>query len=77
MPLAERPWGRIIWPFVVAGIGIAAGFALSVGLSSYFVFLAVSAVTAAIAIMGLGIVTGSAGMMNAAWRARYESERDA
>lgn len=63
MPLAERPWGRIIWPFVVAGIGIAAGFALSVGLSSYFVFLAVSAVTAAIAIMGLGIVTGSAGMI--------------
>ncbi|MBN9178659.1 MAG: branched-chain amino acid ABC transporter ATP-binding protein/permease [Microbacterium sp.] len=63
MPLADRPWFRLTWPLAVAAVGIAVGFALSVGLDSYFVFLAVSAVTAAIAILGLGVVTGSAGMI--------------
>lgn len=63
MRLADRPWARNGWPFVVAVVGILVGYLLSVGLSGYFVFLAVSAVTAAIAILGLGIVTGSAGMI--------------
>lgn len=54
---------RFLWPLAVAVVGVLAGYLLSVGLSGYFVFLAVSAVTAAIAILGLGIVTGSAGMI--------------
>ncbi|GAA2463725.1 ABC transporter permease subunit [Agromyces soli] len=54
---------RLAWPLGVAVAGVVAGYLLSVGLSGYFVFLAVSAVTAAIAILGLGIVTGSAGMI--------------
>ncbi|MCM3656086.1 branched-chain amino acid ABC transporter ATP-binding protein/permease [Agromyces mediolanus] len=54
---------RLAWPIGVAVVGVVAGYLLSIGLSGYFVFLAVSAVTAAIAILGLGIVTGSAGMI--------------
>ncbi|WP_292762250.1 ATP-binding cassette domain-containing protein [Microbacterium sp. UBA3486] len=63
MPLADRPWFRITWPFAVAVAGIGAGAILSASLPGYFVFLAISAVTAAIAVLGLGIVTGSAGMI--------------
>ncbi|MFF1538559.1 ATP-binding cassette domain-containing protein [Microbacterium sp. NPDC058269] len=63
MPLADRPWFRITWPFAVALAGIGVGAVLSAALPGYFVFLAISAVTAAIAILGLGIVTGSAGMI--------------
>ena len=63
MPLADRPWFRTTWPFAVAALGIGAGAILSAALPGYFVFLAISAVTAAIAILGLGIVTGSAGMI--------------
>ncbi len=63
MPLADRPWFRITWPFAIALAGIGAGAILSVALPGYFVFLAISAVIAAIAILGLGIVTGSAGMI--------------
>ncbi|WP_047521673.1 branched-chain amino acid ABC transporter ATP-binding protein/permease [Microbacterium sp. ZOR0019] len=63
MPLADRPWFRTTWPFAVALVGIGVGAILSAALPGYFVFLAISAVTAAIAILGLGIVTGSAGMI--------------
>ncbi|QTX05372.1 ABC transporter permease subunit [Agromyces archimandritae] len=63
MRLAESRPVRMLWPFAVAAVAIVAGYALSVGLDGYTVFLAVSAVTAAIAILGLGIVTGSAGMI--------------
>lgn len=63
MPRADSRLVRTAWPFAVAAVGVLAGFLLSIGLSGYFVFLAVSAVTAAIAILGLGIVTGSAGMI--------------
>lgn len=63
MPLAERPWIRAAWPFAVAAAAVAVGWMLSVGLSGYFVYMGVSAVTAAVAILGLGVVTGSAGMI--------------
>ncbi|MBT2500406.1 branched-chain amino acid ABC transporter ATP-binding protein/permease [Agromyces sp. ISL-38] len=63
MPRADSRLVRTGLPVVVAIVGILAGYLLSIGLSGYFVFLAVSAVTAAIAILGLGIVTGSAGMI--------------
>lgn len=61
--VSSNPAARVAFPLVVAVVGILVGYALSVGLSGYFVFLAVSAVVAAIAILGLGIVTGSAGMI--------------
>ncbi|MBO9624776.1 MAG: branched-chain amino acid ABC transporter ATP-binding protein/permease [Microbacterium sp.] len=54
---------RLSWPFVVAAAAIGVGYLLSVGLNGYFVFLAISAIIASIAILGLGIVTGSAGMI--------------
>ncbi|MDN3446005.1 ATP-binding cassette domain-containing protein [Microbacterium sp. APC 3901] len=63
MPLADRPWFRLSWPFAVAIAAVGAGAILSGALPGYFVFLAISAVVAAIAILGLGIVTGSAGMI--------------
>lgn len=63
MPLADRPWFRLSWPFAVAAAGIGVGAVLSAALPGYFVFLAISAVIASIAILGLGIVTGSAGMI--------------
>lgn len=63
MPLADRPWFRLSWPFAVAAVAIGVGAVLSTALPGYFVFLAISAVIASIAILGLGIVTGSAGMI--------------
>lgn len=63
MPLADRPWFRLSWPLAVAIAAVGAGAILSAALPGYFVFLAISAVVAAIAILGLGIVTGSAGMI--------------
>ena len=69
MPLADRPRFiegrafRVTWPFAVAIAAIGVGAILSAALPGYFVFLAISAVIAAIAILGLGIVTGSAGMI--------------
>ncbi|UGS28180.1 ATP-binding cassette domain-containing protein [Microbacterium resistens] len=69
MPHADRPTFagtrvfRVGWPFGVAVIAVLVGLLLSNVLPGYFVFLAISAVTAAIAILGLGIVTGSAGMI--------------
>lgn len=63
MPLADRPWFRLSWPLAVAAAAVGLGAILSAALPGYFVFLAISAVVAAIAILGLGIVTGSAGMI--------------
>ncbi|MEV7609684.1 ATP-binding cassette domain-containing protein [Microbacterium sp. NPDC089320] len=63
MPLADRPWFRLSWPVAVAAAAVGVGALLSAALPGYFVFLAISAVVAAIAILGLGIVTGSAGMI--------------
>ncbi|WP_156760886.1 branched-chain amino acid ABC transporter ATP-binding protein/permease [Microbacterium karelineae] len=63
MLLADRRWFRSGWPFAVAVAAVAIGYALSIGLSGYAVYLAISVVTSSIAIMGLGIVTGSAGMI--------------
>ncbi|HWT34572.1 MAG TPA: branched-chain amino acid ABC transporter ATP-binding protein/permease [Microbacterium sp.] len=63
LPFTRTGLYRNGWPFVVAVVGIAVGFGLSVGLSDYIVYLAIGAVTAAISILGLGVVTGSAGMI--------------
>ncbi|MDR2320098.1 MAG: ATP-binding cassette domain-containing protein [Microbacterium sp.] len=63
VPLLQRPVVRTVWPFVVGALAILVGLVLSNALPGYFVYLAISAVIAAIAIMGLGVVTGSAGMI--------------
>ncbi|HZU92690.1 MAG TPA: branched-chain amino acid ABC transporter permease, partial [Microbacterium sp.] len=63
MPLADRSWFKTTWPFAIAVAAVGIGAILSAALPGYFVFLAISAVVAAIAILGLGIVTGSAGMI--------------
>ncbi|WP_410620940.1 ATP-binding cassette domain-containing protein [Amycolatopsis sp. cmx-8-4] len=59
MRLAER-----LLPLLVAAAAVGVGYALSVGLAGYFVYLGVSAVVAAIALLGLGVVTGTAGMIS-------------
>ncbi|WP_370963145.1 ATP-binding cassette domain-containing protein [Amycolatopsis sp. cg9] len=64
MRLAEHPLARQALPLLVAAAAIGVGYALSVGLAGYFVYLGVSAVVAAIALLGLGVVTGTAGMIS-------------
>ncbi|WP_290062259.1 branched-chain amino acid ABC transporter ATP-binding protein/permease [Amycolatopsis solani] len=64
MRLAEHRVARAGLPFLVAAAAIGVGYALSVGLAGYFVYLGVSAVVAAIALLGLGVVTGTAGMIS-------------
>lgn len=55
---------RTALPIGLAAAAVAAGYGFSVGLAGYFVYLGTSVVVAAIAILGLGIVTGSAGMIS-------------
>ena len=62
MLLANRRLRPVI-PIVIAILAIAVGWGLSVGLSGYYVFLGISAITAIIAVIGLGVVTGSAGII--------------
>ncbi|MFB9690481.1 ABC transporter permease subunit [Amycolatopsis plumensis] len=64
MRLAEHRLARAGLPFLVAAAAVGIGYALSVGLAGYFVYLGVSAVVAAIALLGLGVVTGTAGMIS-------------
>ncbi|AYY12532.1 ATP-binding cassette domain-containing protein [Actinobacteria bacterium YIM 96077] len=54
---------RLAAPFAVAVAAIAAGYGFSVTLSGYLVYLGISVIVACIAILGLGVVTGSAGMI--------------
>ncbi|WP_244302916.1 branched-chain amino acid ABC transporter permease [Leucobacter coleopterorum] len=62
MLLANRRL-RATLPIIIAVVGLGLGWALSVGLSGYYVFLGISAITAIIAVLGLGVVTGSAGII--------------
>ncbi|WP_163505364.1 ABC transporter permease subunit [Fodinicola acaciae] len=52
------------WPLAVAAIALVVGSLLTVGLNGYFAYLGVSVVVAAIALLGLGVVAGSAGMIS-------------
>ena len=54
---------RAFLPVGIAVAALAVGWALSAGLSGYTVYLAISMVTASIAVLGLGVVTGSAGII--------------
>ncbi|GLZ39338.1 ATP-binding cassette domain-containing protein [Actinokineospora sp. NBRC 105648] len=58
------PLSRFGVPLIVAGAAIVVGYLLSVGLDGYFVYLGMSAIVAGIALLGLGVVTGSAGMVS-------------
>src|SRR5690625_1447198 len=50
-------------PIAVAVLAVVAGWILSITLSGYYAFLAISMVTSTIAVMRLGVITGSAGMI--------------
>ncbi|AJT41305.1 ABC transporter permease subunit [Psychromicrobium lacuslunae] len=56
---------RAGWPrtLLIAALAILLGWLLSAVLPGYLVFLGTSAVVAMISLLGLGVVTGSAGMM--------------
>lgn len=56
---AQRKW----LPLVIAAAAVLAGWAVSAVLPTYFVYLATTAVISAIALIGLGVVTGTAGMI--------------
>ena len=62
MLLASRRL-RLASPFLIAAVGLVAAWVMSVGFSGYFVYLAIGMVTASIATIGLGVVTGSAGII--------------
>jgi branched-chain amino acid transport system permease protein len=55
---------RELVPLAVAVVAVLVGYAFSVGLAGYFVYLGISVVVAAISLLGLGVVTGSAGMIS-------------
>lgn len=62
-PVSSTRWFRILLPFLVAIPGLIIAYLLSDGLTGYFVYLGITVVVSVIALMGLGIVTGSAGMI--------------
>ncbi|MDH6536121.1 branched-chain amino acid ABC transporter ATP-binding protein/permease [Aurantimicrobium minutum] len=53
-------------PLIIAGVAIAMCVALAFGLPAYIVFLATSVLIAMVSLLGLGIVTGTAGMISLA-----------
>ncbi|WP_375385460.1 ATP-binding cassette domain-containing protein [uncultured Microbacterium sp.] len=57
----RRP--RALSGIAIVLIAIAAGWIVSLVLPNYFVFLGITAIVSAISLLGLGIVTGSAGMI--------------
>ena len=59
----RRAESRRWLPFAIAAAGILVGWLVSVLLPGYLVFLAITAIIAALSLIGLGIVTGSAGMI--------------
>lgn len=64
MQLAKDATPSRVWkPFVFGAGVIVLGWLLSVLLPNYFVYLAITVVVATIALIGLGIVTGTAGMI--------------
>lgn len=62
MLLANRRL-RVILPVAIAVVAILVAWGLSQGLSGYLVYLSISMVTATISLLGLGVVTGSAGII--------------
>lgn len=64
MPRAESSRVKpVLVPVVIALVGLGIGVGFSQGLSNYAVYLGVTVIVSIIAILGLGVVTGSAGMI--------------
>ncbi|WP_291051856.1 ATP-binding cassette domain-containing protein [Herbiconiux sp.] len=64
MPLVDTLFrSRRISPLVFGVVAVLVAFALSALLPTYLVYLAITAIVATIALLGLGIVTGTAGMI--------------
>jgi branched-chain amino acid transport system permease protein len=53
-------------PYLLAIAALAVGFVLAIGLPAYWVFIATSVLVATISLLGLGVVTGTAGMISLA-----------
>lgn len=62
-PVSSAPWFKAVLPFVVGIVGLIVAVVLANVVSGYLVYLGITVIVATIAIMGLGIVTGSAGMI--------------
>lgn len=62
--LRARLWQPAYRPLVVTLVALAVGYALSQTLSFYLVYLGTGAVIAAVLLLGLGVVTGTAGMIS-------------
>jgi branched-chain amino acid transport system permease protein len=63
-PVRTRKLVPFMLPVVVVLACVVVGYGLSIGLPDYLVFLGTTAIVATIAILGLGVVTGSAGMIS-------------
>jgi branched-chain amino acid transport system permease protein len=64
MQLAKNALPSRIWtPFVLGAAAVLIGWVISLVLPNYLVYLATTAVVATISLIGLGIVTGTAGMI--------------
>ncbi|MGA1836953.1 branched-chain amino acid ABC transporter ATP-binding protein/permease [Herbiconiux sp. 11R-BC] len=64
MPLVDRVFrSRRLSPFVYGALALLVFLALGALLPNYLVYLAITAIVATIALIGLGIVTGTAGMI--------------
>jgi branched-chain amino acid transport system permease protein len=57
---------RTFKPYLVAVGALAVGIGLAIGLPAYWVFIATSVLVATISLLGLGVVTGTAGMISLA-----------
>jgi len=57
---------RKLVPFLIAVVALAIGAGLAFGLPPYIVFISTTVVVATISLIGLGIVTGTAGMISLA-----------
>lgn len=68
MSLANSNKSRITSsrPLIIAAVAVAMGIGLAFGLPAYIVFLATSVLIAMVSLLGLGIVTGTAGMISLA-----------
>jgi branched-chain amino acid transport system permease protein len=54
---------RVLPPFILAAAAILIGWVVSIALPNYLVYLATTAIVATVSLIGLGIVTGTAGMI--------------
>lgn len=63
-PVRTGKLSPFMLPVAVVLASVVVGYGLSIGLPDYLVFLGTTAIVATIAILGLGVVTGSSGMIS-------------